>query len=75
MSSSDRKMSSNDITKKGNKKGNKREIMDNMDVSVKCAHPQEMAKNSGFARKIGKYQKHSLSPISRTRKKPRNAQG
>lgn len=26
MSSSDRKMSSNDITKKGNKKGNKREI-------------------------------------------------
>lgn len=55
MSSSDRKMSSNDIAKKGNKKGNKREIMDNMDVSVKCAHPQEMAKNSGFVRKIGKY--------------------
>lgn len=59
MSSSDRKMSSNDITKKGNKKGNKREIMDNMDVSVKCARPQETAKNSGFVRKIGKYQKHS----------------
>ena len=59
MSSSDRKMCSNDITKKGNKKGNKREIMDNVDVSVKCARPQEMAKNSDFARKIGKYQKHS----------------